>query len=92
MRFFCRVARDTVDIELMEASLRTWHKRGNGIVLLKDMNGSEVGRDEDEAKAGRKNVGIGLCRGGDWASAVVLVIVGCPSGSDAVEGAVPIVF
>lgn len=59
--------------------------------MTEQMNGSEDGRDGDETEPERGDVGIGVCGDKDWFGGVNVVIAGCVSKPDAVEGVVDIV-
>lgn len=92
MRLSCWIAIEVVEVKSMEVTVETWRKRGCGIVLMEDRNGFQDGGDEDEAKPGEQNVGMGVGRDGDLVCGVVAVPVGCASEADAVEDAVDIVL
>lgn len=55
------MATEAGEVESMEAPTKTWRKRGGRILLTGDINGSEGGGDEDEAKLEGGNVVIGVC-------------------------------
>lgn len=67
VNYFCRIAKETANVEWMEASTEEWREKGGGIVLTDNMDRSGVGRDEDEIKIGNRAVGIEGRGDGDWA-------------------------
>lgn len=92
MRLFCRVAIEAVEIESMKVPGKKYVKRRSGVVSTEDVNGSNNGGYEDEAKPGIEEVGIKVYGDGACVGVVTLVIFGCPSEAHAVEGAIDTVM
>lgn len=87
MRLICRVSAEIIDVELVEAPVKTWREGGCRVVLTDHANGAEHGGAWDEPEPGGDGVGVGLFGDGKGVCSMVVIVIGCPSERDAVEGA-----
>lgn len=92
MTLFCWVPTEAVEVESVEAPVKTRREGRRGAVLTEDLNGTKDGGYGDETKLRRDVAGLRVCGDRNWIGCAVVVIVGCPREADAVEGAVGIVL
>lgn len=84
----CRVVIKRSQPESTEVPAETWRETGGKIILKKKMNGSVLGGHVGEAKPEARDVGVRDCADRGCTCGVPVVIVGCLSEADAVEGVV----